>query len=145
MPDNNYVYKKEIDWSVLHEGVNIPVTIQVLFHNTITHFLPRGQSKDIFLYLEDRSYKAILKNQQFDERKYPFRKDILQIRYNPASEIAEKLRSTFAASYRYISEQRSVIPSTVKRKFIKIPEEYKEYLAIYTTLILIHIYLNALL
>lgn len=51
MPDNNYVYKKEIDWSVLHQGVSIPVTIQVIFHNTINQFLPRGQSKDIFLAL----------------------------------------------------------------------------------------------
>lgn len=35
MSDNNYVYKKEIDWSVLHQGVSIPVTIQVIFQNTI--------------------------------------------------------------------------------------------------------------
>ncbi len=27
--------KKEVDWSVLHQGVGIPVTIQIVFHNTI--------------------------------------------------------------------------------------------------------------
>lgn len=58
MSDNNYVYKKEIDWSVLHQGISIPVTIQVIFQNTIHQFLPRGQSKDIFLILEGKAYKA---------------------------------------------------------------------------------------
>jgi 5-methylcytosine-specific restriction protein A len=36
-------------WSVLQQGVSIPVTIQVVFQNTIKKFLPRGQSKDIYL------------------------------------------------------------------------------------------------
>lgn len=132
MPDNNYVYKKEIDWSILHQGVSIPVTIQVIFQNTINLFLPRGQSKDIFLILEGKTYKAKIVNQKFDERKYPNRKDILQIRYNPSSEIAAKLRDIFAESYRYILNQRYGLLEN-QRKFIKIPEEYKEYLAIYTT------------
>jgi hypothetical protein len=79
--DNCYVYKKEVDWSVLHQGVSIPVTIQVVFQTTINKFLPRGQSKDIYLVLEGKTYKARLVNQKFDERKYPNRKDILQIRY----------------------------------------------------------------
>jgi len=82
--------------------------------------------------LEGLTYKARLVNQKFDERKYPNRKDILQIRYHPQSEIAERLRSIFAASYRYILEQRNSLPEN-QRKFIKVPEEIKEYLAIYTT------------
>ena len=130
--NNSYVYKKEVDWSVLHQGVSIPVTIQVIFQNTINKFLPRGKSKDIYLVLEGLTYKARLVNQKFDERKYPNRKDILQIRYNPQSEIAERLRTIFTASYRYILEQRNSLPEN-QRKFIKVPEEQKEYLAIYTT------------
>jgi 5-methylcytosine-specific restriction enzyme A len=117
---------------VLHQGVSIPVIIQVVFQTTINKFLPRGQSKDIYLVLEGKTYKARLVNQKFDERKYPNRKDILQIRYHPQSEIAERLRSIFAVSYRYILEQRNSLPEN-QRKFIKVPEEQKEYLAIYTT------------
>lgn len=133
MLDNNcYVYKKEVDWSVLQQGVSIPVTIQVVFQTTINKFLPRGQSKDIYLVLEGKTYKARLVNQKFDERKYPGRSDILQIRYNPQSDIAERLRTIFAASYKYILEQRNSLPEN-QRKFIKVPEEHKEYLAIYTT------------
>lgn len=82
--------------------------------------------------LEGTIYKAKLVNQKFDERKYPNRKDILQIRYNPQSEIAIRLRNIFAASYRYILNQRNDLPEN-QRKFIKIPEEHREYLAIYTT------------
>lgn len=133
MLDNNcYVYKKEVDWSVLQQGVSIPVTIQIVFQNTINKFLPRGQSKDIYLVLEGLTYKARLVNQKFDERKYPNRKDILQIRYHPQSEIAEKLRSIFTASYKYILEQRNSLPEN-QRKFTKVPVEKREYLAIYTT------------
>jgi hypothetical protein len=117
---------------VLQQGVSIPVTIQVVFKNTINKFLPRGQSKDIYLVLEGLTYKARLVNQKFDERKYPNRKDILQIRYHPQSEIAEKLRSIFTASYKYILEQRNSLPEN-QRKFTKVPVEKREYLAIYTT------------
>jgi 5-methylcytosine-specific restriction protein A len=130
--DNYYVYKKEVDWSVLHQGVSIPITIQIVFHNAIKRFLPRGQSTDIYLVLEGKTYKARLVNQKFDERKYPGRSDILQIRYNPQSEIAERLRTIFATSYRYILEQRNNLPES-PRKFIRVPEDQREYLAIYTT------------
>jgi 5-methylcytosine-specific restriction protein A len=130
--DNSYVYKKEVDWSLLHQGLTIPVTIQVVFHNAIKTFLARGQSKDIYLVLEGKTYKAELKNQKFDERKYPTRTNIMQIRYNPQSEIAEKLRTIFTSSYSYILEQRNLL-SANRRIFTKIPEGQKEYLAIYTT------------
>ena len=133
MLDNNcYVYKKEVDWSVLQQGVSIPVTIQVVFQNTISKFLSRGQSKDIYLVLEGLTYKARIVNQKIDETKYPNRKDILQIRYHPQSEIAERLRSIFAESYRYIVEKRNNL-SENQRKYIEVPEEIKEYLVIYTT------------
>ena len=53
---NCYVYKKEVDWSVLQQDVSIPVTIQIVFHNTIKKFLPRGQSTDIYLVDMWRKY-----------------------------------------------------------------------------------------
>ncbi len=75
----------------MHQGVIIPGTIQIVFHNTIKKFLPRNQSTDIFLVLEGKTYKARRVNQKYDERKYPGRNDILQIRHNPQSEIAKNL------------------------------------------------------
>jgi len=54
--DNCYVYKKEVDWSVLHQGVSIPVTIQIVFQNAINKFLPRGKSTDIYLVMGGKTY-----------------------------------------------------------------------------------------
>lgn len=132
MLKNFYVYKKEVDWSLLHQGISIPLNIQVVFQNNIRRFIQRGESKEIFLVLEGNTYKTKLVNQKFDEAKYSERKDILQIRYNPQSEITVKLRSIFVTSYRYISEQREYLDEK-QRRTIKIPEEKKEYLALYTT------------
>lgn len=132
MFDNYYVYKKEVDWSLLNEGLSIPLDIQVTFQNNIKKFISRGESKDIFLILEGASYKVKLKNQKFDESKYTNHNDILQIRYNPHSEIAGKLRNKFFNTYRYICEQRDNLKESQK-KYVKIPEDKKEFIAIYTT------------
>lgn len=133
MLDNyNYVYKKKVDWSVLHQGVSIPITIQIVFQNSIKRFLLRGESKDITLVLEGKNYKARLVNQKFDEVKYPNHQDILQIRYHPHSDIAETLRQVFKTSYNYIFEKRNNNPEN-QRKFIRMPKDCREFLAIYTT------------
>lgn len=132
MLDNYYVYKKEVDWSLLNQGLSIPLDIQVIFQNNIKKFISRGESKDIFIILNGVSYKVKLVNQKFDELRYPNHKDILQIRYNPNSEIAEKLRYNFSNTYRYLCEQRRTLDERQKRYF-KIPEDKREFLAIYTT------------
>jgi 5-methylcytosine-specific restriction enzyme A len=132
MLDNYYVYKKEVDWSLLNQGLSIPLDIQVIFQNNIKKFISRGESKDIFLILDGASYKVKLVNQKFDESKYPNHKDITQIRYNPNSEIADKLRYNFSNTYRYLYEQRNILEERQK-KYFKIPEDKKEFLAIYTT------------
>lgn len=132
LDDYNYVYKKEVDWSVLHQGVSIPITIQIVFQNSIKRFLLRGESKDINLVLEGKNYKARLVNQKFDELKYPNHKDILQIRYHPQSDIAEKLRQIFSASYNFISTKRNSNTEN-QRKIVRMPKECREFLAIYTT------------
>lgn len=133
MLENHYVYKKEVDWSLLHEGLSIPLNIQVVFQNSVMNFIPRGDKKDINLVLDGNTYKAKLVNQKFNETKYNTHKDILQIRYNPQSEIAVKLRSMFIKSYNFIKERRVFLKSENKKTYLKIPEDNKEYFAIYTT------------
>lgn len=108
MIDNYYVYKKEADWSLLNQGLSIPLDIQVIFQNNIKKFIGRGESKDI-LILDGVSYKVKLVNQKFDESKYPNRKNILQIRYNPNSQIADNLRHNFSYTDRYLYELRSIL------------------------------------
>ena len=44
METENYVYKKEIDWSTLMEG--LPLDNQVIFLRNMENFLQRGESKN---------------------------------------------------------------------------------------------------
>ena len=43
MESENYVYKKEIDWSTLMEGFTLPLDNQVIFLRNMENFLQRGQ------------------------------------------------------------------------------------------------------
>ena len=60
MSAENYVYKKEVDWSLFNYGLNIPIEHQVKFKQIAGRFIERGESKPITLYLNGRSYKARL-------------------------------------------------------------------------------------
>lgn len=78
---DTYIYKKEIDWSVLHYGINIGVSIQVIFYNSMKSYLKKGETKNIKLIVENQEFIVKLINQNFDALKYPNHKEILQIRY----------------------------------------------------------------
>ena len=128
---DNYVYKKEVDWSLLMEGLTLPIDNQVVFGSIMGRFLKRGESKEIILYLNGKSYKARIINVNFDSR-FNRKKDTLQIRYPRDGELARALQACFYSSYQYIKSVReNRDPSD--RKMIKLPDDCKEYLAIYTT------------
>lgn len=126
-----YLFKKEVDWSALHYGVNIPISLQVVFYQSMQSFMKKGDTKDIKLLIEGVEYPAKMTNIFFDERKYPGHKELLQIRYAPNSEIARKIREIFFESFIYLKGIRDKLEN--KKKQIKTPENKKEYLAIYTT------------
>lgn len=73
-------YKKEVDWSLFHYGFAIPVEHQVVFSQVADRFLQRGESKDIVLYLNGKSYKAKLNNFGMD-KKFGSHADIVQVLY----------------------------------------------------------------
>ena len=52
MEAENYVYKKEIDWSTLMEGFTLPLDNQVIFLHNMENFLQRGESKIIHFFHE---------------------------------------------------------------------------------------------
>jgi hypothetical protein len=90
MTTSLYIYKKEIDWSALHFGVNIPVSLQNIFYDNIKIKLNKGENKKIKLIVEGEEYLVILTNIYFDKTKYPTHKELLQIRWTENSEIAQK-------------------------------------------------------
>ena len=128
LEDQFYIYKKEIDWSVLWEGFSIPVSIQVVFKERMKNYLKRGEKRDIKVILDGHIYQVKLINQAFDEKKYPGHADILQIRYSKRSSFAIKLRKIFESSLDCLRQER-----TNYRKIIHVPEEKREYIVLYTT------------
>ena len=47
MIEGSYVFKKEIDWSALHQGISIPLTFQVVVKDYINMNMPRGKTVKI--------------------------------------------------------------------------------------------------
>ena len=125
------ILQKDVDMSVLREGMSIPAIFQELFYQKIGIRLNKGESCKIRLRVENSEYDAILKNYDFDQSKYPGHPDVLQIRYSPTSPLANKLREVFSQTngivQQYLSERVD------RRKQLRIPDEKKEYLAIYGT------------
>jgi len=127
----NYVYEKEVDWSLLTEGLTLPFENQVVFGQTMGRFLHRGESKDITLVLGGKSYSATISNVNFNP-KFNRKKDTLQIRYSRNGDLARTLQGYFNNSYCYIKNMRESRDSS-DNSMIRLPEDNKEYLAIYTT------------
>lgn len=127
----NYVYKAEVNWSLLMEGLTLPVDNQVIFARNMGRFLQRGEAREISLHLNGKTYKASIRNVNFD-LKFNRKKDILQIRYPRNGELAQALQACFMKCYQYLKAIREVRLKN-DRSIIRLPENYKEYLAIYTT------------
>ena len=131
MTTENYVYKKVVNWSLFNDGISIPIQHQVVFKRIAGRYLQRGESKPITLYLNGKSYKAMLKNLNTSSR-FGDIADKVQIRYSRTSDVAMALRQCFMRSWSYIEHAKSLQPPGSK-KTIPLPDDLKEYLAIYTT------------
>ena len=128
-----YIYKKEVDWSLLHQGFSIPITFQIVFQTAIKNMISRGQSKEVLFIIDGVQYPVKLINQKFDEEKFSNHKDVLQIRYNPSSNIAVKFRELFNYTYSFVAHQRKLRNDEHNKKIIKIPPSEAEYIAVYMT------------
>jgi predicted HNH restriction endonuclease len=130
MNSESYVYKKEIDWSVLMEGFTLPLENQVVFLQNMGRFLQRGESKGIHFYMNGKSYdaKIVNMNNPIEKRK----KDAYQIRYTKNGDFSKALQQCFTRSMNYIKNVRENRDPR-EHRYIKLPEDAREYLAIYTT------------
>lgn len=127
----NLFLSKNIDWSVLNYGINIPVELQSLIYESIGGQLGKGDNLLINLIVDNDRFEVKLTNINFDENKYPNHKDLLQIRYSANSKFAIKLREYFNVSYNYLAKEKLKLKNS--RQQIKVPDQYKEQIAIYTT------------
>lgn len=127
----SYVYKKEVDWSLLTEGLTLPIKNQIVFGKIMNRFLEKGENKNIILILEGKAYKAEVRNVKFD-KKFNRKSDTLQIRYPRDGELANALKGIFSKSYSYIRQKREM-REPGDRRIIRLPENQKEFLVFYTT------------
>lgn len=128
--DGFLILNKEVDQSVLKEGFSIPNQFHELFFQQLGFTLAHGESRNIKLMLDNMEYTVTFKNLGFDRAKFGSHTDILQIRYSPSSPFARRLREKYAVTQHTVEE--FLQNRTDKRRLI-IPEENKEYLAIYAT------------
>ena len=131
MQTESYVYKKEVDWSLFNYGFAIPLEHQVVFKQIADRFIERGESKKIHLYLNGKSYEAKLNNNRISSR-FGNHADIVQVRYTQNSDLAVELRGLFQRSYAYINGMKKLQEPGSKKR-ISLPDDLKEYLAVYTT------------
>lgn len=119
MESENYVYKKEIDWSTLMEGFTLPLDNQVIFLRNMENFLQRGQSKIIHFFMNGKTYdaKIVNMNNSVEKRK----KDAYQIRYPRNGELSQALQQYFFKSMSYIKMIREN-RDPKDRSYIKMPD-----------------------
>ena len=129
--DNGFIMQKTVDWSLLNDGMTIPVSVCSLFKAWDESILMHGQSKDIKILIDGELYDAKLKNQNFVQSKWAGHKDIIQIRYSRQSPLAVMLRAVFKRSYDYLFAQKQVIGKSKRQ--IHLPTDQREYIRLYLT------------
>lgn len=132
MWDKGFLFKKEINWSLLTQGCPITLDYQMAFMQGIHGQLHRGDSQEITIFFEGMDHRVTLKNQAFSEADYPTHKDILQLRYGGNSSFAKALQQVFGESFRYLKALRAQRVAGNCRR-IQLPDDQKVYLVLYGT------------
>ena len=129
--DGGFILQKDVNWSLLNEGLALPISVYSRFADWDDSILKHGASKQVKILIDEEFYDAKLINQNFDQSRYPGHSDIIQIRYSPGSQIAAKLRSVFQESYAYLSAQRQLEEN--RNRQLVLPSNIREYIRLYLT------------
>lgn len=124
--DLKFIMQKKVDWSLLNYGLPIPVSVWNLFQARDPNILTHGAKRPIKIIIGDKTFNAILVNQNFDQTKYPDHKDLIQIRYGQQSPIAKELRKVFFKSYNYINNLRKQRDN--QRGLVTLPDYINEFI-----------------
>lgn len=129
--NGNFIMQKIVDWSLLNDGMTIPVSACVLLKAWDKSILKHGVSKDIKVLIDGNLYDAKLKNQNFKQNNWIGHKDVIQIRYGRQSALAVKLRNVFQTSYDYLFAQKQLLGKSKRQ--IPLPDDIHEYIRLYLT------------
>lgn len=126
-----FISQKTVDWSLLNDGMTIPVSAYALLKVWDESVLTHGIGKDIKVLIDDELYDAKLKNQNFAQNNWAGHKDVIQIRYGRQSALAIRLRAVFKKSYEYLFLQKQLLGK--RKRQIPLPEDIHEYIRLYLT------------
>ena len=107
--ESRFIMQKTVDWSLLNDGMTIPVSACALLKAWDESILTHGAGKDIKVLIDGELYDAKLKNQNFEQSNWAGHKDVIQIRYGRQSALAVKLRAIFKKSYDYLFAQKQLL------------------------------------
>jgi len=122
---------KNVDWSLLNDGMTIPVSAYALLKTWDESILIHGACKNIKILIGGELYDAKLKNQNFEQSNWAYHKDVIQIRYGRQSDLAVKLRAIFKKSYDYLFAQKLLLGKNKRQ--ILLPDNIHEYIQLYFT------------
>ena len=129
--DIGFVMQKTVDWSLLNDGMTIPVSACALLKAWDESILTHGAGKDIKVLIDGELYDAKLKNQNFAQSNWAGHKDVIQIRYGRQSALAVKLRAVFQKSYDYLFAQKQLLGKSKRQ--VPLPSDIHEYIRLYLT------------
>ena len=129
--EGRFIMQKTVDWSLLNDGMTIPVSACALLKAWDESILIRGAGKDIKVLVDGELYDAKLKNQNFEQSNWAGHKDVIQIRYGRQSALAQKLRAVFKKSYDYLFAQKQLLGKSKRQ--ILLPNDIHEYMRLYLT------------
>lgn len=138
--NRNFIMQKRVDWSLLNQGMTIPVSVCALLKSWNKDILTHGSKIGIKVVVGEESYDAELINQNFEKDKWSTHKDVIQIRYSVKSPLANKLRQVFFRSYDYLYNQKLLIGKS--KRPIQLPDNLQEYVRLYLVDSLNMIYLE---
>ena len=127
--ERNFIMQKRVDWSLLNQGMTIPVSVCALLKSWNKDILNHGHKMGIKVVIDGQSYDAELINQNFEKEKWSTHKDVIQIRYGVKSPLAEKLRQVFCRSYDYLYNRKLILGKS--KRSIPLPENLQEYIRLY--------------
>ena len=127
--ESGFILQKDVNWSLLNEGLAIPISVCSRFADWDESILVHGARKEVKILIDGGFFDAKLINQNFDQKRFPGHSDIIQIRYTPNSMIAAKLRSVFHESFAYLSAQRQLEENHHRQ--IVLPNDIREYVRLY--------------
>jgi len=129
--EGRFIMQKTVDWSLLNDGMTIPVSACALLKAWDESILIHGAGKDIKVLVDGELYDAKLKNQNFEQSNWAGHKDVIQIRYGRQSVLAQKLRAVFKKSYDYLFAQKQLLGKSKRQ--ILLPNDIHEYMRLYLT------------